>query len=65
MVDGHYVATGCDVGTSIYSIHHNRNYFHEPFTFNPDRWLDNRDNATKSTMAESTMLQNEFDAYCP
>ncbi|KAI9687191.1 MAG: hypothetical protein M1820_010507 [Bogoriella megaspora] len=40
MIDGHAVPPGCDVGTGMYSIHHNENYFPDSFTFKPERWLD-------------------------
>lgn len=30
---------GLDLGTGIYAIHHNPDYFSEPFTYNPSRWL--------------------------
>jgi cytochrome P450 len=39
IVDGHVMPEGCDVGTSIYSIHHNPDYYPEPFEFRPERWL--------------------------
>ncbi|RDL30473.1 Cytochrome P450 [Venustampulla echinocandica] len=37
-IDGHFIPRGCDVGTSIYAIHHNAAYYPEPFTFSPERW---------------------------
>jgi len=37
-VDGHYFPSGIDVGTSIYSIHHNAAYFPRPHRFAPERW---------------------------
>lgn len=38
-IDGHYLPPGCDVGVGIYSIHHNSKYYRNPFTYDPDRWL--------------------------
>ena len=38
-VDGQPVPAGCDVGTSLYAIHHHPDYFPEPFAFRPERWL--------------------------
>jgi len=38
-VDGNFLPGGCDVGTCIYSIHHNAAYFPEPFAYRPERWL--------------------------
>ncbi|THC95861.1 hypothetical protein EYZ11_004639 [Aspergillus tanneri] len=37
--DGKPIPAGCDVGTGIYAIHHNREYFPEPFMFRPERWI--------------------------
>ncbi|OOF94194.1 hypothetical protein ASPCADRAFT_208737 [Aspergillus carbonarius ITEM 5010] len=37
--DGHFIPGGYDVGTGIYSIHHNENYYPEAFTFRPERWI--------------------------
>jgi cytochrome P450 len=37
-VDGHHFPAGIDVGTSIYSIHHNADYFPRPHRFMPERW---------------------------
>lgn len=39
IVDGHVVPPGTQVGVNIYSIHHNPEYFPDPFTYNPGRWL--------------------------
>ncbi|RFU26374.1 hypothetical protein B7463_g9976, partial [Scytalidium lignicola] len=38
-VDNLSIAAGCDVGTGIYSIHHNAEYFSQPFKYLPERWL--------------------------
>ncbi|RDW67212.1 cytochrome P450 [Aspergillus mulundensis] len=38
-VDGQYIPPGVDVGTCIYSIHHNPTYYPDPFTFRPERWI--------------------------
>lgn len=37
--DGHFIPAGCDVGTGIYAIHHNENYYPEAFNFRPERWI--------------------------
>ncbi|KAI1206912.1 cytochrome P450 [Annulohypoxylon truncatum] len=44
IVDGHVIPRGTTVGVNIYSIHHNEEYFPDPFSFHPERWLD--DSAT-------------------
>ncbi|KAE8833769.1 hypothetical protein PTNB73_04850 [Pyrenophora teres f. teres] len=42
-----HLPQGVDVGTGIYSLHHNTSYFHEPFRFNPERWLAGENGITK------------------
>ncbi|KAI0025048.1 cytochrome P450 [Xylariomycetidae sp. FL0641] len=39
VVDGHVIPPNTQVGVNIYSLHHNEDYFPEPFTFRPERWL--------------------------
>ncbi|KAF5964810.1 cytochrome P450 monooxygenase [Fusarium coicis] len=34
-----HVPGGCEVGTGVYAIHHNEEYYPEPFRFRPERWL--------------------------
>lgn len=38
-VDGRHVPAGVNIGTGIFSVHHNEKYFHDPFKFMPERWL--------------------------
>lgn len=40
IIDGQVVPRGYDVGTCIYAIQHNPDYYPEPFEYRPDRWLD-------------------------
>jgi cytochrome P450 len=39
MVDGHFIPQGTNIGTGIYSIQHNDQYFKNPYEFAPERWL--------------------------
>ena len=39
IVDGHAIPKGCDVGSCIYSLHHNENYFPDSYSYRPERWL--------------------------
>lgn len=43
MIDGHVIPRGYDVGTCIYAVHHNAEYYPQPFEYRPDRWLDEPD----------------------
>ena len=38
-VDGIYVPKGMTVGTSTYALHHDSEIYPDPFSYNPDRWL--------------------------
>ncbi|XDG01693.1 hypothetical protein ABKA04_001308 [Annulohypoxylon sp. FPYF3050] len=40
IVDGHVIPRGTIVGVNVYSIHHNEEYFPDPFSYHPERWLD-------------------------
>ncbi len=48
---GHHVPAGCEVGVSIYSLHHNEQYLPEPFVFNPDRRSHGEENEKVSRVA--------------
>lgn len=39
-VDRHVVPRGTQVGVNIYALHHNEEYFPDPFAFRPERWLE-------------------------
>ncbi|KAI8633016.1 cytochrome P450 [Xylariaceae sp. FL1651] len=39
IVDGHVIPPGTEVGVNLFSLLHNADYFPEPFTFQPERWL--------------------------
>lgn len=43
-IGGHYIIKGCDVGVSIYAIHHNPESHAEPFKFRPERFLEGEEN---------------------
>ncbi|KAI0487709.1 cytochrome P450 [Xylaria cf. heliscus] len=40
VVDGHVIPPGVLVGVNIYALHHNKEYFPDPFTYKPERWID-------------------------
>ncbi|KAJ2988952.1 hypothetical protein NUW58_g3714 [Xylaria curta] len=37
---GHVIPTGVIVGVNIYALHHNEEYFSDPFVYKPERWID-------------------------
>ncbi|KOS22231.1 Isotrichodermin C-15 hydroxylase [Escovopsis weberi] len=40
IVDGHVIPPGVQVGVSMYALLHKEEYFSDPWTFSPERWLD-------------------------
>ncbi|KAI0201455.1 cytochrome P450 [Astrocystis sublimbata] len=52
VVDGHVIPPGVQVGVSLYALHHNEEYFDDPFAFRPERWLtENRDDLNRMASA--------------
>ncbi|KFA68393.1 hypothetical protein S40285_02520 [Stachybotrys chlorohalonatus IBT 40285] len=52
IVDGHVVPPKTHVGVNIYAMHHDEDYFPEPYTYKPERWLD-ADADTRRRMNEA------------
>ncbi|KAI1380472.1 cytochrome P450 [Hypoxylon crocopeplum] len=46
-ISGHYVPAGVEVYTSGWTMTHDEKYFHDPYTFKPERWLDPNCNDVK------------------
>ncbi|OTB05175.1 hypothetical protein M426DRAFT_140399 [Hypoxylon sp. CI-4A] len=47
IIDGNFIPKGTLFGVSSYAIHHNKEYFPDPFAFKPERWLEGHALATK------------------
>jgi cytochrome P450 len=58
VVDGEFIPGGCDVGVPIYSIHHKEEYYPDPFNYNPERWMVEKEGA-------SQQVQDQYTAYNP
>jgi len=52
-VNGHWLPPGTVVGTSPWAIHHNSEYFPDPFAFQPERWIIGDSNAEAVAAARS------------
>lgn len=39
LIGGDFIPKGCEVGVGVYAIHHHPDYWEEPFSFKPERWL--------------------------
>ncbi|KAL5362921.1 cytochrome P450 [Aspergillus floccosus] len=46
-IDGHLLPEGCDVGTSIYALHHNPRIFRNSHRFQPSRWEEDDSGMTR------------------
>ncbi|KAK8013096.1 cytochrome P450 [Apiospora marii] len=55
VVDGQLIPPGTQVGVSVYAIHHNEQYFSDPFVFRPERWLE----------SDAETLSRMNSAFCP
>ncbi|GJC87926.1 cytochrome P450 monooxygenase apf8 [Colletotrichum liriopes] len=61
VIDGRGIPAGCEVGTSIYALHHNPVYFLDPFAYQPERWLS--DPNTNGGMDHARRAQSAFAAF--
>lgn len=58
-IDNHHFPAGTVVGTPIYTLHHNEDYYTSPFTYNPSRWIVD---PNKPAMAADVALARS--AFC-
>ncbi|KAF2814017.1 cytochrome P450 [Mytilinidion resinicola] len=54
VVNGEFIPGGCEVGVPIYSIHHKEDYFADPFKYNPDRWLVEKEASTQQAIDQTS-----------
>ncbi|XXG97443.1 hypothetical protein Hte_003744 [Hypoxylon texense] len=62
IIDGHVVPPGTDVAVSVYALHHNENYFPDPFTYTPERWLGAADEIEEGKPGSRRAI---LDAFAP
>ncbi|KAJ2977749.1 hypothetical protein NUW58_g7712 [Xylaria curta] len=60
VIDGHVIPRGTKVGVNTYSLHHNEEYFSDPFAFVPERWLEDE---TLYPQASNKVIQDVFAAF--
>jgi cytochrome P450 len=58
IVDGDFIPAGCDVGVPIYAIHHKEEVYPDPFDYNPDRWMVEKEGASQQVL-------DQYAAYNP
>jgi cytochrome P450 len=57
-VDGDFIPGGCDVGVPIYAIHHKEEIYPDPFNYNPERWMVEKEGASQQVL-------DQYAAYNP
>ncbi|XP_044723774.1 cytochrome p450 domain-containing protein [Hirsutella rhossiliensis] len=57
IIDGHVIPRGTDLGVNLYAIHHNEEYFPDPFVYRPERWLESE--------TSKDQLQKMKNAFAP
>ncbi|KAH8803028.1 cytochrome P450 [Xylogone sp. PMI_703] len=50
-IDNHFVPAGVDVAVGAYAIHRNPAYYPEPFSYRPERWLEDGPELTAAQAA--------------
>lgn len=55
IVDGHVITPGTSVSVGLYSIHHNPEYFDQPFSFRPERWMKSENESPEDKEARDLM----------
>ncbi|RYP21499.1 hypothetical protein DL766_007916 [Monosporascus sp. MC13-8B] len=58
LIDGDVIPEGTIFGVNIYTLHHNEEYFPDPFSFKPERWLPSR-----TPEAQRKVMHNAFAAF--
>ena len=62
-VDGEWFPPGVDLGVPTYTLHHNAEYFPDPFEFRPERWLpmDKRSRISAESFTAPTASEAAID----
>lgn len=48
-IDSEFIPADIDVGVSTYAIHHNEDYYSEPWTYKPERWIEGEQGTGRGT----------------
>lgn len=59
-IDGKHFAEGTVVGVPHYAIHHNPDYYPQPFSFKPERWI-----ADSEPSVSAQSVGTAQSAFCP
>lgn len=61
VVDSHVIPSGVQVSVSVYTLDHNSDYFLDPFTYDPDRWIPTKGYEAKSQSDQHGSLKHNPD----
>lgn len=56
-IDQHFFPAGTIIGVPIYTLHHNSDYFSNPFNFQPERWLLHHDSENQQGEGEGVTAE--------
>ncbi|KAL8377118.1 hypothetical protein RB595_007998 [Gaeumannomyces hyphopodioides] len=69
VVDGERLPAGTVVGTPHYAVHHNADYYPEPFSYVPERWIAGSPLATAAGQGGRVVAEADVaaaqSAFCP
>lgn len=59
-IDGEFIQAACDVGTSMYAIHHNEAYYPDSYRYRPDQWIPSPDGPSQEAIELAQSAWNPF-----
>ena len=60
MIDDFFYPPGATIGVPMYALHHNSEYYPDPFAFKPERWIVNEKSGVTKEMVDRAQ-----SAFCP
>ena len=64
-IDGHFVPEGTVVGVPHYTVHHNQDYYPQPFEYVPERWTVGAKSTLNGAETTEADLARAQSAFCP
>jgi cytochrome P450 len=64
-IAGHDIPAGTVVGVPHYTIHHNEEYYPDPFSFNPERWQAGAKSLHSGAPITEDAVAVAQSAFCP
>lgn len=64
-IDGEDLPAGVVVGTPHYTVHHNSEYYPEPFSYIPERWLASSTSPSDGRVYTTDSVNLARNAFCP